>query len=182
MDFFLSLDSSTNLFFSASATANWLTFMNTVTNIISPETVSIVAAIGILLFLYKKSWKNALITAVSFGGGLGLSMLFKLIIMRARPESAFIVETGYSLPSNHAVAAAIFFTLIIYFFAPKIRSFICRNIFIAVSVFLALLTGFSRIYLGVHWLSDVVVGLLFGTLWTLLVIFLVKKYSDKALK
>lgn len=172
--FMAELDVWINFFFSTHATSAWLTFMNILTNIFSPEMLAGVGLMAVIFFLYKKYWRYAVITLASFGGGLFLSSMMKVLVMRARPETAFIIETGYSFPSGHAVASAIFFTLLVYIFARKIRPLVWRELFVAGSVALGLLVGFSRIYLGVHWVSDVVAGIGFGIFWTTLMILLVR--------
>ena len=153
-------------------------FMKMVTQTLCPEIIILLGFVGILYFIYKKLWKNALITIFALGGGIGLSMFMKEIFSRARPESLWLAETGNSFPSNHAVAATIFFTLLIYFFANKIKVGAWRNTFIIICVLLAILISSSRVYLGVHWVTDVVAGMIFGLVWTGVVIFLVKSLKS----
>ena len=172
--FMADLDVWINFFFSTHATAAWLTFMNIITNIFSPEMIAGVGVMATIYFLYKRYWRYAVITLTSVGGGFVLNGIMKALFVRARPETVFIIETGYSFPSGHAVAAAIFFTLVIYIFARKIQSIVWRELFVVGCVALALLVGFSRIYLGVHWFSDVVAGIGFGLFWTTLMILAVR--------
>jgi undecaprenyl-diphosphatase len=79
-----------------------------------------------------------------------------------RPEGAIIAETGYSFASGHATYAIIFFTLIVNAYRTHIKSAVGRKIFITIAVVLALLIGVSRIYLGVHYFSDVFAGFMIG--------------------
>ncbi len=172
--FMANLDVWVNLQFSSHATAHGLVFMNIVTDILSPTFLLFVSLVGIAYFLIKKQWRYATISILATGGGLVIGAFIKEIVIRARPITAFIVENDFSFPSGHAVAATIFFTLLIYFFARKIKHNILRELFIAGSVFLIILTAISRLYLGVHWLSDVVAGCAFGLFWTTLMILLVR--------
>ena len=172
--FMANLDIWINGFFLSSASSNGLAIMNVITNILSPAFISLVALVGIIYFLKKKQWRYATISTLSIGGGLVISALLKEIIGRPRPEFAYIVENDFSFPSGHAIAATIFFTLIIYFFARKIKNLVWREIFITISILLIILTVVSRLYLGVHWLSDVVAGVSFGLFWTTSMILLVR--------
>lgn len=172
--FMAELDVWVNLFFTTHVSSVGLTFMTVVTDIFSPTTISIVAFLGIIYLLAMKKWRYALISALSIGGGLVINSFIKEIVMRPRPLDAFIVETGYSFPSGHTIAVTIFFTLIIYFFARRIGYMVWREIFILISVLLVILTGVSRLYLGVHWLSDIIAGCSLGLFWTTLMILLVR--------
>ena len=103
-----------------------------------------------------------------------ITYTLKNMVERIRPESQFLIETGYSFPSGHASIATIFFVLLIYLFIIKIKSLVLREILIAGSVILIILTSFSRVYLGVHWLSDVLAGIGLGLFWTTAMILFVK--------
>lgn len=172
--FMANLDVWVNLFFSSHTTSFGLTFMNIVTDIFSPTLLLFVTLIGVVYFIIKKQWRYATISLLATGGGLVIGAFIKEIVERARPLDAFILETDFSFPSGHAVAVTIFFTLVIYFFARKIHSLVWRELFITGSVLLIILTAVSRLYLGVHWLSDVVAGCAFGLFWTTLMILSVR--------
>lgn len=173
--FVLNPDASVNAFFSSHASTNLLVLMNVITDVLSPESFLIVSLLGVVYFLFKKQWKPAVITFCAIGGGFVIAKLIKEIVMRARPLDSWLVETGYSFPSGHAVAATVFFTLIIYFFAYKIKSPFWRSFFVIISILLIILTAVSRLYLGVHWLSDVIAGGVLGLLWTIIVISVVRR-------
>lgn len=164
------LDILVNTYFFTNTQEYWLLFFNIVTNILSPELIIFFILLIIIYFLYKKNWAHATIAILSIGGGIGLSILIKDIVMRLRPANSFIIENGYSFPSNHAVAVTIFFILLIYFFARDIKSDMRRRLFTGLAVLLILLVAFSRVYLGVHWLSDVVAGMTLGMIWTFFLI------------
>jgi membrane-associated phospholipid phosphatase len=175
--FMSELDVWMNLFILEKVNIFGFIFMNIITDVFSPEGLLCITFVCLAYFIYKKQWRYSIITAVSTGGGLFISAFIKELIMRARPLNSLVIETGYSFPSNHAVIVTVFFILIIYFFAKKIKSLLYREIIILTSVFVVILTAFSRIYLGVHWLSDVVAGISLGLFFTTLVILFVKYAS-----
>lgn len=172
--FMVELDVWVNLFFSAHVTVLWQELMIIITNLFSPYNLAILSLFGIIYLLYKRYWRYSIISILSLGGGYFITVFLKNIIMRVRPEDALIYVGGYSFPSGHAVAVTIFFSAIIYFFARKFKSLILREIFIVFCVFMIILVSLSRVYLGVHWLSDVVAGVGFGLFWTTLMILLIR--------
>ncbi len=168
------LDVWINVFFSKNLSEFGISFMTAITNIFSPTYISIFMFFGIIYFIYKKSWRYAIISFTSIAGGLLIGAFIKEIVLRPRPEYALIIENDFSFPSGHAIAVTVFFTLLIYFFARKIKHTLWREVFISFSVFLIVLTSVSRLYLGVHWFSDAVAGISFGLFWTTLMILLAR--------
>ena len=127
-----------------------------ITNITSPLVV-IVTAIILIIFI-----KNN---------------LFKVIIARPRPDiNRLVDETGYSFPSGHAITSMVFYGYLIYLIYKYVDN---RKIKIPLMIFLILLIpiiGLSRIYLGVHYTSDVLGGFLLGTVYLILFINISNKY------
>jgi undecaprenyl-diphosphatase len=171
------LDEWINLFFSTHATSNGLVTMNLITDIFSPTLLSILSLGFIIYMIIKRHWLYATITFLSIGGGLFIGGFVKEVVERIRPLQAFILETDFSFPSVHAIMATIFFTLLVYILVPHIKSWILRESLIVVSVMFIILTAVSRLYLGVHWFSDVVAGCALGLFWTTSVILLVRYIS-----
>ncbi len=171
--FMAELDVWINEFLFSNLSSFGISFMKILTDIFSPTFLILATLLLITYFIYNKKFQYAIISFLSIGG-LGIGYFIKEIVARPRPEHALILETDFSFPSGHAMAATIFFTLIIYFFARNIKNIVWRETFIAVSVVLVLLTAFSRLYLGVHWLSDVFAGVSFGLFWTTLMILFVR--------
>ncbi|MFH1127302.1 MAG: phosphatase PAP2 family protein [archaeon] len=117
------------------------------------------------LLLYLKRYRETALFLACMGGGEALVFLLKNIVMRARPENALIDAFGYSFPSGHATVATIFFLSLIYAFKDDIKDKTMKILFIFANVFMIGLIGLSRIYLNVHWFSDVAVGVLLGILF-----------------
>ena len=116
--------------------------------------------ISVYLFLKKKRTEAYVffISMVIIGGFVEL---LKEIFMRSRPLNSVISATGYAFPSGHAAAAIVFFGLLAYIFFRNKSLRIKRTAYFFAAV-LILLIGLSRIYLRVHWLSDVLGGFLVG--------------------
>ena len=88
--------------------------------------------------------------------------LIKSIIKRPRPALCLIHAQGFSFPSGHATIAIIFFSFLIYTIRDRIKTRALRYLFIAENIIAFSLIGFSRIYLGAHWVSDVIAGFSLG--------------------
>jgi membrane-associated phospholipid phosphatase len=90
----------------------------------------------------------------------------KLLIARPRPTAdqvnILVHESNYSFPSSHAFFASLFFGSLICLLITRLRPGLWRSVLISALILIILLVGFSRIYLGVHWYSDVIAGYVFG--------------------
>jgi len=145
------------------------------TNIGDKYTVTFLSLLLLISLLYKKDYLKAKIFAITIGLATILSQLIKIIIQRARPETMLIPETGFSFPSGHATLAFAFFGILIYLFKDEIKNKILKYSFIKANIFLIFLIGFSRIYLNVHWFTDILGGFALGLICIFLSIYLCKK-------
>ena len=85
--------------------------------------------------------------------------ILKEFFMRVRPDNALIIMVNDpSFPSGHAGMAAAFFVVLAYFLAPKIHSWVKRELMIIICVLIVFAIGLSRLILNVHWTSDVIAG------------------------
>lgn len=106
----------------------------------------------------------------SAGGGLLMAMALKSLFSRARPDPVFhaTVASGYSFPSGHAMMSAIVYLTMAALLARLAPRTILRVYIIGVATLMTGLVGVSRVYLGVHWASDVAAGWSAGAAWALL--------------
>ena len=122
---------------------------------------------AVVLFFYLKGWKlSATLLVVSTAGGIVLTTVLKALFQRSRPE---IFNSGYSasfysFPSGHATVAVGFYGMLTLLVAYRLRG-LARWIVVAAGILLILLIGFSRLYLGVHYPTDVLAGYLAAPLW-----------------
>ena len=128
--------------------------------------VMIVCVAALFLTLTKHRY-SALLLLVATGGGLILDMVLKLQFNRPRPH-VFIWGTqafGSSFPSGHAMGATITYSTVAYLAARLHRRAWARWLTMSVALLVILLIGVSRIYLGVHYPSDVLAGIIMGLAW-----------------
>jgi undecaprenyl-diphosphatase len=112
--------------------------------------------------------RGAMLAVVTLSGALLLDVGLKFAFARARPEAFFDyypAPSSYSFPSGHALFSTCFFGGTAVLLAHRIRGILARILLWAVAVLLILLIGISRVYLGVHYPTDVLGGYAVGTVW-----------------
>ncbi len=124
-----------------------------------------VVAIAVLRLLRKKREIIFFLTALI--SGEIIKELLKLFFHRARPDAAFalIQESGYSFPSGHAILAVALYGFLIYFFWKYFKRWKKKVDALFLGFLIIILLGFSRLYLGVHYISDVWAGYMIGLFW-----------------
>lgn len=118
-------------------------------------------------FTWQKQWQQIGVLVLSVGGGVLLNLLLKNIFQRPRPDfsNVFYHESGYSFPSGHAMLSVLFYGITAYLIVKEGFSWKTRIRSISAAFTLSLLIGFSRIFLGVHYLTDVLGGWAAGLTW-----------------
>jgi undecaprenyl-diphosphatase len=134
----------------------------------APTLVIAVLAVAGFLAL-AKAWRVAIFTLLACGGGLALSSLLKYTIDRPRPELVPHGNQIYtsSFPSGHSMMSAVVYLTLAALVARVLEKKRLKGYTLGVAVMLTLLVGVSRIYLGVHWPSDVLAGWSAGAAWAL---------------
>jgi undecaprenyl-diphosphatase len=129
--------------------------------------------LALALFLYLR-WRHAAgWLAVSMAGALALDLALKYAFHRPRPQPFFGAQLhSYSFPSGHALCSFCFYAVLAGLIADRVRSFALRIAVGVAAAALVIAIGMSRIYLGMHYPSDVIAGYLAAAMWvaTLLVL------------
>ncbi len=136
--------------------------------------------ITILLFVLIKNKKIGLLITINLVAITILNQLLKFILQRPRPEEFRVInETGYSFPSGHSMISAAVYGLLIYLIYKNIKNKQTKNVLIIVLSLLIIMIGISRIYLGVHYTSDVLAGFLLSISYLIFYINITQKMIDK---
>jgi membrane-associated phospholipid phosphatase len=137
----------------------------------SPVLIAVAVLMGAWLAV-RRSWLRFGVWAGTIAGGAALELVLKAAFHRTRPVYAaeFIHRASWSFPSGHAMNSLIVYGLLAHVLLPHIESPAGRRALVAGAVVLIAAIGYSRLYLGVHYLSDVVAGFLAGGLWLLVCI------------
>lgn len=125
--------------------------------------VAIISLILISIFYFKKRISDMVFYVSAVGGAAALNALIKLLFQRDRPElwQRLVTENGYSFPSGHAMASsAVAFTLVVLFWNTKYRWLV-----VVISAIYMIFVAFSRLYLGVHYPSDIIAGWAASGFW-----------------
>jgi undecaprenyl-diphosphatase len=143
-----------------------------VSGIGSPAVLGTLGAVLTVLFLWRRWWRGAVLLPVALIGAGVLDTALKLAFRRNRPTPFFDypLPTSYSFPSGHALFAFCFFTAAAALLAPRLGSLVLKVLVGIAAAAAVLAIGFSRIYLGVHYPSDVIAGYAAGLVWSSVII------------
>ncbi|OGR91819.1 MAG: hypothetical protein A2992_08990 [Elusimicrobia bacterium RIFCSPLOWO2_01_FULL_59_12] len=138
--------------------------------------MTLFTVLGLLFFWLKRNGRDAGHLAVGCMGIPFWSTFMKHLLSRPRPVRVqhLVDVTSFSYPSGHTVAATSFYLLIAFLISRQFSSVRARAVILALALGLIAAIGFSRLYLGVHYPSDVLSGFLLGSAW---VLFLTAFYS-----
>lgn len=123
--------------------------------------------ITLVVLARRRDWFHVWAVALVTGGGLLLSTILKFVFHRARPLTAaeFMTHPSYSFPSGHAMNSMITYGFLAFLALDLVRERGRRIAIVIVALVVIGAIGFSRVYLGVHFVTDVVGGWLAGTAW-----------------
>src|SRR5262249_40629723 len=142
--------------------------MYVVTFLGNGETLIVLAAVAVLIVLIAGRHADALLLVLALVASELFIQGLKFAVQRPRPplEDARIVQGGFSFPSGHAALSATFYGTIAYLLILHVmRRELLRVVVGSTAALLVLTIGVSRIYLGVHYPSDVLAGWAVGAIW-----------------
>jgi len=160
-------DHAVNHWFEGERHMGLTVFFNILTNAASPVFLGLLIGIITILLYTKKRKASAIFIAGTAIGGFLLNAGLKMIFTRARPDAATAIAVAdwYSFPSGHAMASFIILGSLGYLVLRLGMGWIGKSGLLALITMLVLLVGVSRVYLGVHWISDIIAGWSAGTIW-----------------
>jgi undecaprenyl-diphosphatase len=130
------------------------------------------------LFVKKHRWYSIKVPVVALGGLL-LMTLLKQFFNRPRPLVPLLEPVrGLSFPSGHALMSVSFYGLLIYLVWENVKEPIRKWLLISFFVILIILIGFSRIYLRLHYFSDVIAGFSIGVIWLSVSIWTIRRIEQ----
>ncbi len=139
----------------------FLTSLFKVITLFGGAVVLISITILCVIFVKKKKYKYVIpinLCLIAF-----LNIILKNFFERPRPDNFRIIEeTGFSFPSGHSMVSMAFYGHLIYLIFTNVKNKKCRNVLCVVLGILVFLIGLSRVYLGVHYTSDVIAGFCFS--------------------
>lgn len=140
--------------------------------------VAFIVLLGVLCFMFCK--KNRWFITFDLVGCTVINQTIKHIVRRPRPNVLRLVEeSGYSFPSGHSMISVAFYGLVIYLVYKNVNNKYLKWTLITLLSLLILTIGFSRIYVGVHYFTDVVGGFFLALAYLIVYIYI---YNEKVIK
>jgi undecaprenyl-diphosphatase len=154
-----------------------------VISVIFDATALAIASLTLAAILFvKKRGKYGVLLLAAMAGDLVLVQTCKALIMSPRPVNQILAETGYSFPSGHVTGNVVFFGLLAYFAWTHWNSVKVKLSLSGAYIAIVGVVAFDRIYLNVHWFSDIVGAVFLGAFWVLFCILMFKYLISKKLK
>lgn len=169
------LDISINNFFTENRNDFLIDIMNYFSTFFNfSDYLFFVIAFTALFIFLKKGSEKTLFFILSISSATLVVLFMKIAFDVDRPENSVVSAIGQSFPSYHATIGTLFFLLLINIFKDSFKG-IHSKLFVFLCLLLALTVSFSRIYLGVHWFSDVLFGVILGIFVYFVSLFCYKK-------
>jgi membrane-associated phospholipid phosphatase len=140
-----------------------------VTALGSTTVLTLAVATGAALLVVRGLWLTAALVVAATASGSMVVVALKSLFARTRPDFVDHIVTvgGASFPSGHSANSAIVYLTLASLLTQVVRGHATRRFVLTAAALLVTAIGCSRVYLGVHWPSDVLAGWSFGTLWAL---------------
>jgi len=147
------------------------------------EVTVIVNILLIIYFVYKRFWQEFTMLVVGWAGTAVLFFVLTDWINRPRPPTQiWIVLSIPGFPSGHSISVVACFGFLAYLLAPKMPSLFWKILVIVAALFLMVFVGFSRVFTGGHYLTDVLAGYAVGIAWVGLAYTVIEMYYQKRKK
>ncbi|HET7565861.1 MAG TPA: phosphatase PAP2 family protein [Gemmatimonadaceae bacterium] len=153
--------------FHSRATATGVVIFGFVTDLGRPATVGFVGLVGIAMLAARRDLVVASGWAIALAGGAVIDEAVKHVIARPRPVFAaeHLTHLSYSFPSGHSIGSIIGYGVLAYVILLRVQRWDLQVLVVVLTMLLVLAVGFSRLYLDVHYFSDVLGGYAAGACW-----------------
>lgn len=132
-----------------------------------PLGICLMAGICAVFLVWQRRWYWLCALVLAVPGGLILNLVMKAIFTRARPvfTDPLLTLSTYSFPSGHALGSTVFYGALLAFVFGNVQASSWRLLAVLFAALMILLVAFSRVYLGVHYMSDVLAAIMEGVAW-----------------
>lgn len=179
MNYLTLLDHNFNNYLITTRTETLNKIMLAITNIGEAKVIILLILLTAIVLWKLKKQRYIIPLCISCGGDFLTSAAGKLWFHRPRPLQAVYVEKLYSFPSSHSAITVVFFGFLTFIIWQNFNKAWLKYTALSIAILLCALIGFTRLYLGVHYLSDVVGGFLIGMLWLAIGMWIAKKINKK---
>jgi undecaprenyl-diphosphatase len=152
-----------------------------VTHLHSTVAIAIYGSLAALYFARHRQWQRLLAVGVCIAGGLALNVLMKHAFQRARPvlDNPLLTLETYSFPSGHVAGSTLVYGLAVVYVFQRTPRLHWRALAVLGAALAIALVAFTRLYLGVHFLSDTIAGFLEGVAWLALCLSALHAYWSR---
>lgn len=142
---------------------------------VGKEMLQVIVIILSLYFLYKRFWPELGMLLIGAGGGAIIWYYLTGVFDRVRPTNQIgIVVSDPSFPSGHTISAVLCYGFLAYLLIPRMPSLFWKWVVGIAAILTMAFIGFSRVYLGGHYLTDIIAGYSLGLAWAGLVFTLIE--------
>ena len=142
--------------------------------------VIILAILFGIYFIAKRYWQELTMLVIGMAGETLLFLAISNLVGRIRPPTQiWIILKIPGFPSGHSFAAVVFFGLLAYLLAPKMKSTFGKAFVVVVAILIMLFIGFTRVFTAAHYLTDVLAGYALGIAWSGAAFTLIEIYFQK---
>lgn len=152
----------------------WMVFL---TDIGGPSSIALYCLALVMLMWLHKKYSHLIQFILTLSTTALVVVITKELIKLPRPTGGLISETGYSFASGHAMFAVVFFTLIAYSYKNHFKNRLIRIFFVGICICMIVTVSVSRVYLGVHYATDVIAGLFIGLIITAVSVLMYEKHQ-----
>lgn len=177
------LDAQLAQWFNGRATPAFTHAMALVSDLNDVLAISVLAVLTAAVLAWRRAWSWLLVLALTVPGGMLINVLMKFAFHRARPsfDHPLLVLTSYSFPSGHVAGATLFYGFLAALLASRCARWRHRLLLVLAALVLIALVALSRMYLGAHYLSDVLAAFAEGAAWLIWCLMVTRSWSrDRA--
>ena len=143
------------------------------------EVIMVLDILLALYLLYKRYWQELAMVTMGWAGSACSFTPSQPLLPGPAADQIWIIVNIPGFPSGHAIATVAFYGLLAYLLAPKMPSFFWKRVVIAAALLIMGFVGFSRIFTGGHYLTDILAGYAVGIAWSGAVYTLIEIYFQK---
>lgn len=149
-------------------------FMVTLTNLNGEMGIFIFSLFMVLFLIYKRWYDDLFFYILSVSGANIAFIVIKMIVQRARPSSEILSIATHSFPSGHATMATAMSLAIYLILSERVHTLGLQLLLLISCIVWPVMIAFSRVYLDVHWLSDVIAGIGLGLFWVTFIVLMLR--------
>jgi undecaprenyl-diphosphatase len=174
----MAIDLQTNSWATSIQTDSFTAIAVVIAYIFDTTSLTVLSLAFAVYLFYRNYRKYGVLLLAAMGGDALIVSIAKTLVHSARPLNGLVYDTGFSFPSGHTTASMVFCGLLAYLAWQHWKSTKAKTASIALSITIISIVSFDRIYLNVHWFSDVLGGCLLGLFWLAFILWVFRSVEN----